>query len=333
MTLKKKNAAWIVLSLTVVAAWFVTLRPASLGGPAGYVMVRGVSMLPTYKGGDLVITHKASSYAKGDIVAFKVPKGDFGEGVVVIHRIVDGSAEDGFILQGDNNGWRDDWRAKPKDIVGKSWVHAPKIGLVLGFLHAPVPLASLAVALVAVFVLVPKRREEEDEEEAFGPVALPVAKARVEPKLARDDHALDLARPLADLEDLRVSVEAGHGELLDVAVPAVHLNRFARHVDGHLGREELRHGRLGLERFTVLTEAASVVDGETGVMDLRRHVGDLELDGLEAADGLAELVPFPRVANAGVETPLRLADGERRDRDAAVVELRKELVEPLSDLA
>src|SRR5436309_568717 len=125
----KKTAAWIVLSLVPAMAWFFTLRPTSLGGPSGYVMVRGVSMLPTYVAAD-----------------------------------------------------------QP-----------------------------------------------------------------------RDDDALHLTRPLTDLEDLRVAVEPRDGELFDVAIPAVHLNRFSRHVDGHLGGEELRHGGLHLERFSVLAESSGVV--------------------------------------------------------------------------
>ena len=42
--------------------------------------------------------------------------------------------------------------------------------------------------------------------------------------MPRDDHALDLRRPLADLAELGVPVEALDGELARVAVPAVHLD-------------------------------------------------------------------------------------------------------------
>src|SRR5205823_1771413 len=155
-----KRLTWIVVPLVLASAWAFALRPTSLGGPAGYVMVRGVSMLPTYVGGDLIITHKATSYSKGEIVAYKVPKGDFGAGIVVIHRIIGGNAKDGFFIQGDNNGWRDDWRPKPKDIVGKAWVRLPRMGLILAFLHSPLPMASLAAAFVIVFVLFPDDKKK-----------------------------------------------------------------------------------------------------------------------------------------------------------------------------
>ena len=159
--------------LVIAGAWFTMLRPQSLGGPSGYIMIRGTSMLPTYVTGDLVITHAAAGYEVGDIVAYRVPSGDFGEGIVVIHRIIGGSAEEGFVIQGDNNPFKDDWYPTPADIVGKAWVRLPRVGLVLGFLHAPVPLACLAAATVIVLVLFPKKKERS-EDVAADPVHLVV---------------------------------------------------------------------------------------------------------------------------------------------------------------
>src|SRR6476469_1384141 len=57
---------------------------------------------------------------------------------------------------------------------------------------------------------------------------------------ARDDKALDLARPLVDLRDLRVAVVPLDRELLGVAVPAEDLDRFARLAACHLRGVELR---------------------------------------------------------------------------------------------
>ena len=148
------------LLVLFAGVWFVTLRPQGLGGPAGYVMVNGVSMLPTYQGGDLVIVKKHDHYRRGDIVAYRIPEGDVGAGIIVIHRIIGGSAAEGFELLGDNNAESDDWRPKPRDIVGKEWLHVPNLAKLLAFLHAPVPLASIATGIAAAVLLVPSAKRK-----------------------------------------------------------------------------------------------------------------------------------------------------------------------------
>jgi signal peptidase len=147
------------IALAALAGWFFLLRPVALGGPTGYVMVRGVSMNPTYHSYDLVLTQRRSSYKKGDVVAYHVPKGEIGAGMIVIHRITGGSAEAGYIIKGDNNPDVDPWHPKPKDIVGKAWALAPQAAKVLVFLHAPVPLASLAAGIAVAVVLVPAEKK------------------------------------------------------------------------------------------------------------------------------------------------------------------------------
>jgi signal peptidase I len=149
-----------VAAVVAALAWALVLRPQALGGPAGYVMVRGISMNPTYRTGDLVVTRPEPSYRRGDVVAYRVPKGEVGEGIVVIHRIVGGSARDGYVLQGDNNDSPDDWRPKRADVLGRAWLLLPRAGLVLGWLHAPLPLASLAAGVAIAMVLVPAGGEE-----------------------------------------------------------------------------------------------------------------------------------------------------------------------------
>ena len=146
------KALWYLVGVAAAVAWTFTLRPQSLGGPAGYVMVRGVSMNPTYHPGDLVVTRLRHSYATGDIVAYRVPKGELGAGIVVVHRITGGSATTGYVLQGDNNAQPDDWHPKRPDVVGTAWFSVPYLGVVLAWLRAPLTLASLAAA-VAVTVL------------------------------------------------------------------------------------------------------------------------------------------------------------------------------------
>lgn len=121
--------------------WFLFFRPLNLGGPAGYIMVSGISMEPTLRSADLVVVRKQESYTTGDVVAFRVEEG------IVIHRIVGGSAEEGFVTQGDNKAARDVWRPKPEHILGSMWLQLPGGGRVIAYLRRPLVFAALLAGL------------------------------------------------------------------------------------------------------------------------------------------------------------------------------------------
>jgi signal peptidase len=108
----------LALALALAAAWFVTLRPQVLGGPSAFILVSGTSMLPTMKDGDLVVVRRAASYGTGDVVAYRVPKGEANAGAQVIHRIVSGDGDRGFVVQGDNRSAVDMWRPRDEDMIG-----------------------------------------------------------------------------------------------------------------------------------------------------------------------------------------------------------------------
>ena len=141
--MKKSRLLFLPLA-AIVVAWFLLLRPAFLGGPASYVVVSGHSMEPTLYTNDLAVTRKQASYSTGDVIAFRVPEGEPGEGAIVIHRIAGGSPQDGFVMQGDNKNSPDPWRPIQGDVLGKMWFHVPGAGRALAFLQAPLPLATLA---------------------------------------------------------------------------------------------------------------------------------------------------------------------------------------------
>lgn len=149
---KRTNLLLLPLA-ALLGAWWVLLGPSLLGGPTTYVMVSGQSMEPTLHVGDLAVVRKHDSYGRGDIVAFYVPEGEPGAGAIVIHRIVGGSAEEGFVMQGDNKTAPDPWHPTGRDVVGKMWVRVPGAGRVLGRLRAPLPLATLAGGLAFLFAL------------------------------------------------------------------------------------------------------------------------------------------------------------------------------------
>jgi signal peptidase I len=147
------NSLFATGIILLAVVWTFTFRPQRLGGPVAYVMIEGVSMLPTFHSGDLVIVRRGDTYEPGQVVAYRVPQGEFGAGVVIVHRIVGGSSQDGFLLQGDNNPDPDEWRPTDRDIMGSVWLVAPRLGAALSFLHAPLPLASLATGAAVAIVL------------------------------------------------------------------------------------------------------------------------------------------------------------------------------------
>ena len=156
------NALGLLLTIAAVVFWALFLRPASLGGPASYVLVSGKSMLPRYHTGDLVLVERQSSYHVGEVIAYRVPKGDPMAGAQVIHRIVGGNATAGFVVQGDNRTAPDVWRPKAKDIVGAKALRLPDAVAVLGFLRSPLLLGLFAACFVFVRVFT---RESTSEPE------------------------------------------------------------------------------------------------------------------------------------------------------------------------
>lgn len=150
---RANKPAGILLTVLVCLFWAQYLRPQSLGGNAAYVLVSGHSMLPHYRTGDLVLVERQASYHKGEVIAYRVPKGDPMAGAQVIHRIIGGDATHGFIVKGDNRTAPDVWRPKPQDVVGAKALRIPDAIVLLQFVRAPMFLALLAACFVFVHVL------------------------------------------------------------------------------------------------------------------------------------------------------------------------------------
>src|SRR5581483_11250469 len=150
---RTNKVAGIALVVLALAFWVQYLRPQSLGGNASYVLVSGHSMLPRYH--------------TGEVIAYHVPKGDPLAGAQVIHRIIGGDAQHGFVVQGDNRTAPDVWRPKPGDIVGAKELRIPDAIVLLQFLRTPVFLALLAACFVFVHVL----SRDDDEKTASESVA------------------------------------------------------------------------------------------------------------------------------------------------------------------
>jgi signal peptidase I len=158
------RAAPIAALALALLFWAFYLCPQSLGGRAGYVLVSGHSMLPRYHTGDLVLVERKSSYQVGDVIAYRVPKGQVGAGYEVIHRIIGGNAHSGWIVQGDNRSLPDLWRPKNSDIVGARLFWIPKAYLFLRFLHTPLLLGLLAAFGIFFKILLGEKGDAKSTE-------------------------------------------------------------------------------------------------------------------------------------------------------------------------
>ncbi len=147
-----------------VDAWY--LWPTNLGGSTSFVIVSGSSMEPTYFGGDLVIARKMEP-SIGDVIVY-APEG-FG-GAQIVHRIIGGNGEDGWVMQGDNNTFIDPFEPKEAEVRGVVVVHYSSLGQLTALLLSPIVWAS--VLLLSIVLLVwfsgDDCDDDEDEDDADG---------------------------------------------------------------------------------------------------------------------------------------------------------------------
>ena len=155
----------LATSALVIVLWVLVLRPAALGGPTSYIVIRGNSMLPTYASGDLVVVQRAATYHVGDVVAYRVPRGDLGAGLIVIHRMV-GIGSDGFTMRGDNNPSIDPWTPAASNVLGHAWFSVPGFGRVLAVIRNPVMLGALAASVAAAIVVTWRPRDRKRDRRA-----------------------------------------------------------------------------------------------------------------------------------------------------------------------
>jgi signal peptidase len=139
-----KTTAVVAAQLGVVAVLLWFGLPQSLGGRAEWVLVSGTSMLPRLHTGDLVLVERRSSYHVGEVVAYRIRKGEIGAGHVVIHRIIGGNGRTGWTMKGDNRTAPDLWHPTDGEVLGAKALRIPDAWFVLRVFHMPVLLALFA---------------------------------------------------------------------------------------------------------------------------------------------------------------------------------------------
>jgi signal peptidase len=149
-----------LLMVAVVGAGLWLVWPESLHGQVAYVRVDGHSMDPTYHLGDLAVVRRQPSYRVGDPVAYKIPKGEFGAGAMVIHRLVGGDGASGYVTKGDNRTIVDPWHPRTQDILGRVRLDIPSAGTRLAQASQPVYLGGIVAALTVGVMLWPSGRAD-----------------------------------------------------------------------------------------------------------------------------------------------------------------------------
>lgn len=135
----------VAISCFVLFLWWSYLGPVSIGGRTTFAIVSGRSMEPTFQDGDLVIARVEETYTVGDVIVFPVEPRQ-----VVIHRIIDGNAQQGWITQGDGNETVDSWTVPDNIILGKQWQYFPGYGLPLRWTQENPLLFGLIMAIVVL---------------------------------------------------------------------------------------------------------------------------------------------------------------------------------------
>ncbi|MCY0881501.1 MAG: S24/S26 family peptidase, partial [Firmicutes bacterium] len=115
------------------------LAPTALGGQVTYFTVRGISMLPLFHTGDLVVVRKAAHYRVGEFAAYHYVTLN---NAVYFHQIV-GHVGQHYIFKGINNYAPDPFHPTAHEIVGRLWFMIPGAGKVLTYFHQPMHAAWL----------------------------------------------------------------------------------------------------------------------------------------------------------------------------------------------
>jgi len=134
---------WIIVAID---GWY--MWPTQLGGDTAIVVVSGHSMEPTFFGGDLVIARKMEP-SVGDVIVY-APEGLGGSQIV--HRIIGGTADEGWQMQGDNNNFVDPFTPHGAEVRGVVLVHYSNFGRVTVLLLNPMVWAFVLLAAMVLML-------------------------------------------------------------------------------------------------------------------------------------------------------------------------------------
>ena len=119
------------------------------------------------------------------------------------------------------------------------------------------------------------------------------------------------------------------GIVFDEAIAAVDLHRFAGRAGRGLGRVQFRHGRLAAKGLSQIRQLGRPQHQQPGRIQLHRHVGEHELDGLVLGQPLGKRPALRGVGDAVVERCAADAYRHGPDADAPAFQHAHRLTKPL----
>ncbi len=194
----------LFFSIVILGGLAFALWPTRFGGQALFVVVRGESMKPTYEQGDLLYARKSGDYEVGDIAIYRIPDGQPGEGMLVVHRIKRILPDGTYLFQGDNKNDTDDVTPDRAHLVGKPIVDVGEIPT-RGLILLPVLLTLLA-GIAVTFALWPDKRgpapaDAEAEAEVANPDEEPQPTLAESPRASATAPLVTQSGPAAAARD------------------------------------------------------------------------------------------------------------------------------------
>jgi hypothetical protein len=138
-----------ILGMAAITMWAISTNRIS------YVVTSGISMNPVYYADDLVFVVKDETYDVGQIAAYHGPGG-----VKVLHRIIGGDAQNGFVFKGDNNQSLDVDKPRADQLIGRAALHIPRGGVWLQPLLSPTSLGMIGFLFVSSGAATAKTRRD-----------------------------------------------------------------------------------------------------------------------------------------------------------------------------
>ena len=169
MSRTKRALKYLLLIAVVYASFNIFLSGAGFFLRSKYplVVVEGISMEPTYYGGDLLFVKEVANKSTinyPDVIVFYEP---ISRSKLIVHRVAERIVLNTyveFITKGDNNHTPDRWTVHESDIIGVVVARVPAIGSIVLTMQSPagkVFTAGLLIVIVGINIFYDKEGEGE----------------------------------------------------------------------------------------------------------------------------------------------------------------------------